>query len=258
MNKKYIFLDVDGTIIDHSTNSIPKSTIEAIKLLQQTGHEVILSTGRPPSLFYGIEKKLNIDSYIASNGRIVFYEGKQILNDYINKEVIKELVKVAEENKIDLAFESMTDYVLNSQYSNLSNKFSDVFHLEYPKVSRHYHLKHDIYQMVLFYTKKDYTKFEKMFPTLNFHYANEYGIDINEKGGMKELGIKTMIEKYNINIEDTIAVGDGFNDISMIEYAHLGIAMGNAPKAVKNVSNMITDSVDNDGLYKVFKKLKMI
>lgn len=258
MNKKYIFIDLDGTIIDHSTNSIPESAKKAIKLLQENGHEIIIATGRPPSLFYGVEKKLNIDSYIASNGKIVVSKGELIYNDCIDNEIVDRLVKLAEKEKIDLAFESMTDYVLNTDITDLSYKFSDVYHLEYPKLQHNYHLTNDIYQMVLFYTKSDYKKFEKLFPTLSFHFANEYGIDINAIGGLKEIGIQKIIEEKGINIEDTIAIGDGLNDVSMIEFAHFGIAMGNAHKALKDAADIVTDSVDNDGLYKVFKKLKLI
>lgn len=258
MRKKYIFLDLDGTIIDHKSNSIPQSTKDAIKKLQENGHEVIISTGRPPSLFYDIDKELNINSYIASNGRIVVYQDKLISNEFIDKQVVQNLVDVAVENKIDLAFESFTDYVLNSHYTDLPAKFSDVFHIHHPEVRQNYHLKNDIYQMILFYTDNDYKKFEDMFPTLSFHYSNEYGIDINEKGGMKELGVKAIVEHLNIDIEDTIAVGDGFNDISMIEYAHIGVAMGNAYNDLKEIADIVADSVDNDGLYKLFKRLKMI
>ena len=57
---------------------------EKIKLLQQKGHEVILSTGRGPALFYGVDKQLNIDSYIASNGRYVVYKGEILYNKYID------------------------------------------------------------------------------------------------------------------------------------------------------------------------------
>jgi Cof subfamily protein (haloacid dehalogenase superfamily) len=258
MSKKYIFLDLDGTIIDHKSNSVPKSTKDTIKRLQENGHEIIISTGRPPSLFYDIDKELNIDSYIASNGRIVVYKGKMILNQAIDKDVVQNLVDVAVKEEIDLAFESINDYVLNSHFTDLPAKFSDVFHIHHPEVYKNYHLDHDIYQMILFYTKKDYKKFEDMFPSLSFHYSNEYGIDINEKGGMKDLGVKAVIEYLDIDIKDTIAVGDGFNDISMIEYAHLGVAMGNAYEHLKSAADIVTDAVDEDGIYKLFKRLEMI
>ena len=258
MNKKYIFLDLDGTIIDHKSNSVPDSTKETIKKLQENGHEIIISTGRPPALFYDIDKMLEIDSYIASNGRLVVYKGKIISKKCIDKQVVKDLVNLALEKKIDLAFESITDYVLNTHFTDLPAKFSDLYHIDYPEVIKDYHLDNDVYQMILFYAKDDYKKYEDIFPTLSFHYSNKYGIDINEKGGMKELGIKAIIEELNIGISDTIAVGDGFNDLSMIKYAHIGVAMGNASEFLKNSADMVADLVDNDGLYKLFKKLKMI
>jgi Cof subfamily protein (haloacid dehalogenase superfamily) len=258
VNKKYIFIDLDGTIIDHSTNSIPESTKKAINLLQEKGHEIIIASGRAPALFYGIDKTLNIDSYIASNGRIVVYKDELIHSEYIDKKVVDTLVKLVEKEKIDLAFESMTDYVLNTDITGLSSKFSEVYHLKQPEVHYNYHLENDVYQMVMFYTKDDYKRFEELFPTLSFHFSNKYGIDINAAGGMKEIGMKRIIEEKGISIEDTIAVGDGLNDISMIKFAHCGIAMGNAQKLLKEAADIIADDVNNDGFYKVFKKLKMI
>ena len=258
MRKKYIFVDFDGTIIDHGTNSILSSTKKAIQQLQDNGHEVILTTGRGPSLFYGIDKELNINSYIASNGRYVVHDTKVIYKKCIDKEVLKELVDLAYKSKIDIAFASSTDYVLNSKFSTLSNNFSDVFHLEYPEVKHNYHLDNEIFQLNLFYNRSDYEKFEKLFPTLHFNFANSYGLDINEKGGLKELGIKAFIEKLNIDLEDTIAIGDGHNDISMIQYANIGISMGNGVKELKEAADLITDDVDKDGFYNVFKKLNLI
>jgi len=258
MRKKYIFLDLDGTIIDHNNNEIPLSTKETIRKLQENGHEIILSTGRVPAIFYGVDKELNIDSYIAANGRVVVLNGKMIMNKYIDKKLVNELANLAYENKIDIAFEGLNDYVINSQFTELSQKFSDVFHLEYPKVHHNFHLENDIYQMVMFYIEDDYEKFAKIFPTLSFNYSNKYGLDVNEKGGMKELGVEAIIRELGIDIKDTMAVGDGRNDISMIEYVNIGVAMGNACEPLKQVADLITDSVDKDGIYKLFKKLKMI
>ncbi|MFK5884160.1 MAG: Cof-type HAD-IIB family hydrolase [Candidatus Izemoplasma sp.] len=258
MNKKLIFMDLDGTILDHSTNSIPESARNTIKELQNNGHTVIISTGRCPSIFYGIDKELGIKSYIAANGRYVLHNGEVLLNDYIDKEVVQKLVDMAYSNKIDIAFEDADDYVLNSDFTELSGEFSKVFHLHQPLVNHNYHLTHDILQMVMFYNGDDYLKFETEFPTLSFHFANEYGLDINEKGGMKEIGVKVLVEKLGYSYEDTIAIGDGFNDISMIEIVGTGIAMGNANEELKETADFVTDDISNDGLYKAFKKLKLI
>ncbi len=259
MHKKYIFVDFDGTIIDHGTNSIPESTKEAIKLLQKNGHEVILTTGRGPALFYGVDKLLNIDSYIASNGRYVVHKGEVLYNRYIDGNIVNELTELAYKNKIDIAFSSATDYVLNSRFTDTSNNFSDVFHLEYPKVKHNYHLDNEIHQITLFYNESDYkTKFVELFPTLHFNFSNHYGLDVNEKGGLKEIGIQIFEEKLGIKNEDTIAIGDGHNDISMVKYANIGISMGNGVEELKKAADIITDDVDKDGFFNVFKKLNLI
>lgn len=258
MDKKYIFFDLDGTLIDHSENKVREKTLETISKLKENGHEVFIATGRPPSLFYGIEKELGIDSYIAANGHIVFYKNEIIFKDPITPSIINDLVNYAFENKIDIGFEGVEDYVVNSRFDNLVNNFSDLYHLHYPEVRKNYHLDNDIYQMILFYNKDDFKKFEDMFPGLRFNFSNEYGLDINEGEGLKEVGIKAIKEHLNIDIKDIIAVGDGFNDISMIQYAGLGIAMGNAKDPVKDSADIVADHISNDGLYKVFKDLKMI
>ena len=258
MLKKYIFVDYDGTIFDHGTNSIPDSTVKAIKLLQKNGHEIILNTGRGPALLHGIEKALNINSYIASNGRYVVHHGEVIFKNFIDKKVVNELTELAYKNRIDIAFSSANDFVLNSKFDTLYTNFSDCFHLDYPEVKHNYHLDNEVYQINLFYNKPDYKKFEELFPTLHFNLSNSYGLDVNEKGGLKELGMQVFEKKLGIAIEDTIAIGDGHNDISMIEYANIGISMGNGVMDLKNAANIVTDDIDKDGFYNVFKKLKLI
>ncbi len=258
MQNKYIFLDLDGTLIDHSTNQVPESAKKALQLLKENGHTVFIATGRPPALLYGIEKELGIDSWIAANGRIVTLHNEIIYNKPIDKETVADLVSFAESQKIDIGFESFDDYVVQSRYTDLVDKFSDLYHLHYPKIHKDYYLDHDVYQMILFYNKPDFKKFEELYPSLRFNFSNEYGLDINELGGLKDIGIQAVMDRLGIDKSDIIAVGDGFNDISMIEMAGIGIAMGNAPQAVKDASDLVADNVNQDGLFKIFKQLKLI
>ena len=74
----------------------------------------------------------------------------------------------------------------------------------------------------------------------------------------KATGMDAVIKYFNADIKDTIAIGDGFNDIPMFEKAHLSIAMGNAPQEIKDKANMITTSLDEDGIYHAFKELNLI
>lgn len=257
--KKLIFLDLDGTIIDHVINDVPESTIKTINQLQKNGHKVIIATGRPPSLFYGIDTRLNIDAYIAANGRYVVYEGKELLNDYIDKRLVRKFVKDMNDRGYDVGFETKEDYAVNTKNTSFPDLFSDHFHLEYPKVVKDFHVDSEVLQMVLFTDEGHLTEALSLeYPALEFNLSCPYGIDVNLKGGMKDIGINIICNYLNIPIEYTIAVGDGYNDISMIQKAGIGVAMGNARDALKKVADYVTDDCTNDGIEKIMKKLGLV
>jgi len=258
MKKKLILMDLDGTIIDHSINDIRESTKKAVQLLKEAGHTVAIATGRPPCLFYGVDKTLDIDTYIAGNGRFVYHKGETLYADFIDRNVIESFLNDMESKKIDVAFESVDTYAMNEKNDDLVNKFSEYFHLEEPILIPDFHKNNDILQMVMFYEGKDLSELKERYPSLDFNTACPYGVDINAKGGMKEIGLKILAEKLGFELEDTVAIGDGYNDVSMIETAGLGIAMGNGCEPLKKAADLVTDRCENDGLYKAFETLKMI
>lgn len=258
MNKKYVFLDLDGTILDYNTHSVPKSAITAMKQARENGHELILTTGRPPSLFYGFDKEHGFDSYIAANGRVVVHHGEIIYDSPIPESDIDELSRICHKEKIDIAYEGLEEFALESEYSDLYKKFCDHFNLQYPVLLPKYYKGRNIYQISLFYDQPDFKRFEKQMPNLSFEYSCKYGLDVNTPGGFKDVGIKVFVKKYQLDMNDVIAIGDGYNDISMLEYAGIGVAMGNAYEGVHKHADLITDRIENDGLYKAFKTLNLI
>ncbi|MCF7925166.1 MAG: HAD family hydrolase [Candidatus Izimaplasma sp.] len=258
MQKKYIFIDLDGTLIDHDKNQISKMTRKTIKDAQDNGHEIILSTGRPKALFYGVDEELNITSYIANNGRVVVYNSTVIYEFPIPQTLIEELVEYASKNNIDLAYEGHEVFALESRYNELYKQFSDRFHIEIPTYIPGFYKDNRVYQILMYYDKPDFKRFEVLFPRLSFNYSCEYGLDVNMGQGLKEVGLIKIVNYLGINIEDTIAVGDGFNDISMIRQAHIGVAMGNAPKEVKRHADYVAKTVEQEGIYHIFKQLGLI
>lgn len=257
MSKKYVFIDLDGTIIDHDTHTIPESTIEAFKLARQNGHELILATGRPPCLFYGIDKELKLRNYIGANGRVAVYHDEIIYNEVINSEDIKKLVEYCATKKVDLSYEGIEDFALESKYETVYEKFSQHFGLELPKYMPGFYLENDVYQITL-YHEGDFSEFEQITPNLHYATSCQFGIDVNTKGGLKEKGIQVYMDKLNLSQEDIIAIGDGFNDIGMLEFVDTSIAMGNAHDLVKKAAKYVTSSVGENGLYNAFKKVGLI
>jgi Cof subfamily protein (haloacid dehalogenase superfamily) len=258
MSKKYVFIDLDGTILDHKSSSVPDSTVKAFKIARENGHELILTTGRPPSLFYGIDKLFGFESYIAANGRLVVERNEIIYQSPIPQKAIENLVQLCKQEKIDIAFESIDDFVLESNFDNLYIKFCDFFHLEYPRLEPGYYKEKKIYQISMFYDKDDFKKYEKITKGLTFEYSCRYGLDVTSEGGFKETGIKIIQYRHNLNKDDIIAIGDGYNDISMLQYAGIGVAMGNAPDEVKRHATFVTSNVEENGLYEAFVKLGLL
>ena len=74
----------------------------------------------------------------------------------------------------------------------------------------------------------------------------------------KATGMERYLKAAGIAREDSIAVGDGPNDLQMMEYAGIGIAMGNAREEVKERADMVTSSIDDDGIYRAFETLGLL
>jgi Cof subfamily protein (haloacid dehalogenase superfamily) len=270
---KYIFLDVDGTLIDSFDYAIPQSANEAIILAKNNGHKVFVCTGRPLSQV----KKLNLnlfDGVICSAGAYVEKNNTVVFQRIMNNDEIKQIVNTLHKYNLN--------YILEGKYSNyyLENgvdDFMSMFRMYDPNMSwdemvsnlclsSMSDLKDDSVFKITFYTNKK-AIIQQVEEELKDNYQMIY--TEHDEGQMMEIeimfndcnkaeGIKKLIEHDNILLSDTIGIGDSMNDYEMIQECGIGIAMGNACEQLKSISNMITDSVSDDGIYKAFKKLELI
>ena len=95
---------------------------------------------------------------------------------------------------------------------------------------------------------------EKFGEQLEIYRSSDYFIEVMPKGMDKAASIKVLIEKLGIARENTIACGDGFNDLAMIRFVGVGVAMENAVDAVKAEADYITGSNNHDGIVQVIEK----
>ena len=82
--------------------------------------------------------------------------------------------------------------------------------------------------------------------------------EISEKGMHKAFGMEVLLQRLGIGPEDTIAFGDGWNDVEMLQQAGIGVAMGNAVDGLKAVADLVTGEVSENGIYQAFKQLRLI
>ena len=100
---------------------------------------------------------------------------------------------------------------------------------------------------------------EKLSPYFDVQrHQSDYSFDLTLKGVSKAVGIEKLVERLNRKIDDTIAFGDGRNDIEMLETVGIGVAMGNAVPEAKAVADYETDRIENDGIVKALEHFKLL
>lgn len=259
MSRKFVFFDIDGTLYDTSVK-IPGSTRESILKLQENGHVALIATGRAPMMFKELRETLNIHSYVSMNGQYVVHNDQVIFKNPLNKDKLRQLVTTIEAEEGPFIFLDQENMV--SRLKEHPRYDAALNTLGLPFGYRHdpdYFKERDVLQGLLFANKSEYNDILDRYAD-DFHFIqwHDVCIDILPKGGSKALGIRHMIEVLGIDINDTVAFGDGANDHEMIREVGIGVAMGNSSNALKEDADFVTAHVDDDGIQKGLEQLGLI
>lgn len=264
MKEKLLFFDIDGTLIECNLDifSITNQTKQSLDKLKENGHHVFLATGRCKCFIVDGVMEYPFSGYVTCNGAYVEYLGKEIYKEVIPIEAIKATDMLCKQRNMTYYFES-TDciYVLDRNHpSHL--EFKDNWGMKDEVVVDQF----DIDQieayigMIVVNTKDD---IEPMVQALSPYFdiqkhQSGHSFDLTLKGVSKAVGIQKLVERLNMDMKDTVAFGDGRNDLEMLETVELGIAMGNACEEAKAVSNYVTDNIEAEGITKALQKFNFI
>ncbi len=261
---KLIALDMDGTLLNNK-QTISAENKEAIKSAISKGSKVVLATGRP---LKGIEKYLeeldlinNGDYAIAFNGALVqeTKTGKVLYENNMTKDDLKILYKLSKEFNVDIHF-----LTIDGCYTPKFNVYSEIeTHLnniplnivDFDNISDD--LK--IIKIMFVGSEEKITEVIKLIPKelqekYNVVRTASIYLEFLNKATSKGYGVEKLCNTLNIDKKDVICAGDAENDMHMIEYAGLGVAMGNAYPQVKKVADYITKTNEENGVAHVIKK----
>ena len=259
---KAVFFDIDGTLVSFNTHKVLDSSKRAIKELKEKGIKVFIATGRI-KLHINNLGDLEFDGYITANGHDCYIGEKEIYRNGISAETLHALLDYLE-NEEKFPCSIMTNNGIFSNYIDDSVKeLSEEINLEIPSVEDFPKFVEENIDEVLqinIYVDENKEKelMKKIFKDCESSRWCPVFADVDTKGGGKHIGVDKIIEFYKIDISETMAFGDGGNDLSMIEHCAIGIAMGNANEKLKKAADYITDDVDNDGIYKALKHFNII
>ncbi|GGE26849.1 Cof-type HAD-IIB family hydrolase [Sphingobacterium cellulitidis] len=256
---KAVFFDIDGTLLSFKTHQVPESTVEAIRLLQTHGIKTIISTGRSINSIDHI-KFLDFDGYITFNGGYCLTNTFEVLHKQtINSNDIQSVMDYAKEKPLSFSFMSEKEITIHDVTPEIAGMYAHL-NLPVPKlVNMDTVDTSSILQTNIFLGPDEEKEFmETVMPNSLASRWTPLFADVNPKGLSKKVGIDIFCKHFGINIEYTMAFGDGGNDITMLNHVNLGIAMGNANPEVKQIADYVTNDVDDNGIWNALKHFKVI
>ena len=259
---KALFFDIDGTLVSFKTHVIPASTIEALTLAHEKGIQIFIATGRPTLIINNLSELQSrglIDGYITMNGGYCYVGDKIIYKSPIPETDVQTMARISKEKGYACIFVGEHEAWVCQPNDPLRQIFYDFLGVkEFPEVGFEEAINHEIYQMTPFFSAEDERIIAPQMPQSEFGRWYPTFVDITAKGNTKQNGIDEFIKHFGFKLEETMAFGDGGNDIDMLRHAGIGIAMGNAKDDVKASADYVTDPVDEDGIFNAMKHFGII
>lgn len=270
MEKKLLVLDIDGTLVNNQKQITPR-TKEALFQAMEAGHSVMIASGRPTPGVQRYVDELQMAKYggytLTYNGARVqeCSSGKDIYEKRLSRDLLPMLYDFAKthdlgiityENDLSknpqvLSGRRLDDWILwEAKINGLTVGERDDF-LDY--------VNYDVYKVLM---TADPEKSEGYMNELrdmlgvraNVMRSEAFFIEITARGIDKAGTLERVIGPVGVSQNNTICCGDAFNDISMVKYAGVGVAMGNAKPEVKEVADYITASNEEDGIAQVVER----
>lgn len=256
VNYKAVALDLDGTLLD-SHGQISEKNKNKLTALTNAGVLVILATGRYFVQMTDILGRLNYSGIlISTDGAITIDVGrKKVMAEYsFPVQDLEETIRLCRDREIHVAVNTAFRYYVES--------VSDFHQEHYQKYDTVYEITPDLLKIkepVLKFIVSDH-RFVNGWQHVEYgeHLRKradaEHYKEIVHKNTFKTNALRHVLNNFHIRPEELIAIGDHYNDIDMLEYAGMGIAMGNSPEEVKNIANDVTLTNDEDGVFCALEK----
>lgn len=253
-----IAIDSDGTLRD-SNGAISDNTKNIIKKMSQDNNYIVICTARPRYHTIKVAEEANASKIIISSNGAEIYDiknNKILYSKYISSEECKKIYNISNKNKIRVIFvlddiEYVSMYVVNNSQKLLTTENIDDV------------LKNNIKQIMLYsedviilnkIKNKIIKEFNVDISDSSSNTKKYFWFSVNAKGTNKGQALKYLAEQLQVSKENVIAIGNDNNDISMIEYANIGVAVANSTKELLNVADIIIKSNDEECIYCFLKE----
>ena len=265
---KLVAIDMDGTLLN-SKKELLEETKQYFKDFHKKETEtlLVLCTGRPET---GIRPYLKDLGYLEENHYIIsqnganIYEsrtGKRVMDAFLDSAAIQKWIELGKKHGISVMGAGVDYYYCFDQEPTEWMEFDvKLVSGKLKRIPTKESLNTDFYKILLMGDEEQLNEFETFIPQEwrdEFYVvrSQKYLVEVLTKGVNKAFGLEELAQKLNIEPSEIAAIGDAANDVEMLEYAGLAIAMGNASEEVKAISDIVTDTNENNGVIKAIDQL---
>ncbi len=259
MDYKLVAIDLDGTLLDPDLN-ISSRNLEVIKAAIEKDVIITLSTGRmfAAALPFATQLQLDVPLITCNGASVICAQTKKIYYEKsLPNELILSVLKQAKAHHLEVSLYT-TDDIYVEDLAHNAHIHERMDHAQVKKANLSAIAKRLPVIKILFSSSDLHMHAEEFYfefgQKCTFYFSLPWFVEIVAKGVNKGEALKEVANKFNIDQKEIIAIGDNFNDLSMIEYAGLGVAMGNAPDDLKSQADYVTHSYDDDGVAHVIEK----
>ncbi|ANE49073.1 hydrolase [Paenibacillus swuensis] len=259
MTYRLIALDVDGTLLtdDHQLTELTKGTIRRV---YEQGCGVVLCTGRSPVSTLPVMEKLGLSgTLICHNGAATIASAdRSVLHEFAyDVKKIEPLISYCREHGIHFDVNTSFEmYVEN--LTPEANSMYEQFYIQPKVVDNVLDLDFPIVKFTCAAPKEEMDRIEKEWALLSTELriirSGDIFIDVMHAQAHKGSALKALTEVLGVRQEEVVAMGNYYNDIEMLTFAGLGIAMENSPEAVKLAADAVTASNNEDGVHQAIER----
>ena len=263
---KLIFIDIDGTLLT-SEHKISPGTLSAIQRVTQINKiPVILTTARPPQAVESIYAQLNLNTPACCFNGALIVNKLNSNNKYsilssvtIDAGLVSKVNEIAVLQDVNISIYRLNEWFVTNhddfikREERVTETTSIVLEKLNPKIQEWTDANDGPHKILLIGAPDKINKTEFILKTrfgsyLNIFRSNTNYLEINNITASKKTAIEFFIKKDNLATEEVIAIGDNYNDIEMLQFAGLGIAMGNSPIEVKSIADFVTLDNNSGGI----------
>lgn len=261
-----LFFDIDDTLLSGVTKKVPESALEGIRKVKENGHKVLINTGRTICSVPPIIKKLDVDGFLCGCGTYLIYKNEVLFESHISIEEGNRYIDLMKEYHIEGFLEGTDDMYFSERVSQCEPVESTRRYMASMGLGRETSMEKKNFEydkLLIHINKKDPNcRYQEFFASI------EDGIDIIDrlngmyelvqKGYSKATAIEFMRQHLGLTKDEVYVFGDSSNDQSMFEYAKHSIAMKKHDPVLDPYTEYVTNTVENDGVYKAMQHYGLI